>query len=114
MSSIIRTSIARQARLFSTSPAARKSVTETLKEPLKKVDRIVSDAAVKGIETGEKVTEAAKSTIGSKSSEASGEASKLGSEASGKSSELTGEAKGKASELAGKAKGAKEEIKGKI
>jgi len=114
MSSIIRTSLARQARLFSSSPAARKSVTETLKEPLKKVDRMVSNAAVKGIEKGEQVTQAAKSTLSSESKTASGEASRLSSEASGKASELAGEAKGKVSEVTGQAKGKKEEIKGKL
>ena len=43
--------LARQARLFTTSPY-RQSVLDSAKEAAKKVDRTVSDAAVKGIETG--------------------------------------------------------------
>jgi hypothetical protein len=37
---------------FSTSPYYQKGPVEAGKETLKKVDRTVSDAAVKGIETG--------------------------------------------------------------
>lgn len=47
-----RSVIARQARLFSTSQVVRKGPVETVKDAAKKVDRVVSDAAVKGIETG--------------------------------------------------------------
>lgn len=43
--------LARQARLFTTSPY-RQSVVDSAKDTLKKVDRTVSDAAVKGIEKG--------------------------------------------------------------
>ena len=43
--------LARQARLFTTSPY-RQSVVDSAKDTLKKVDRSVSDAAVKGIEKG--------------------------------------------------------------
>jgi len=46
--------IRNQARLFSTSPVARKSVVDSAKDVLKAVDRTVSDAAVKSIETGGK------------------------------------------------------------
>jgi len=41
-----------QGRLFSTSPITRKTIVETAKDALKAVDRTISDAAVKGIETG--------------------------------------------------------------
>ena len=43
--------LARQARFFTTSPY-RTSVLDTAKEAVKKVDRTVADAAVKGIEKG--------------------------------------------------------------
>ena len=43
--------LARQARFFATSPY-RKSVVDTAKDAVKKVDRKVADAAVKGIEKG--------------------------------------------------------------
>ena len=49
---MFRTQITRQARLFSTSPPVRKSATDTIKDAAKAVDRTISDAAVKGIETG--------------------------------------------------------------
>jgi len=49
---MFRTAIARQARLFSTTPAARKGPVDAAKDVLKKVDRTVADGAVKGIEVG--------------------------------------------------------------
>lgn len=39
-------------RYFSTTQAAQRGPVEAAKDTLKKVDRTVSDAAVKGIETG--------------------------------------------------------------
>jgi hypothetical protein len=49
---MFRQQIARQARLFSTTPVARKSPVETIKDAAKAVDRTISGAAVKGIEKG--------------------------------------------------------------
>jgi hypothetical protein len=49
---MFRTAITRQARLFTTSTRLQKGPIELGKDALKKVDRVVSDAAVKGIETG--------------------------------------------------------------
>lgn len=49
---MFRTQIARQVRLFSTSPIVRKSPVETVKDAAKTVDRTVSDQVVKGIEKG--------------------------------------------------------------
>jgi len=49
---MFRQQITRQARLFSTSPIARKSPVETIKDAAKAVDRTISGAAVKGIEKG--------------------------------------------------------------
>jgi hypothetical protein len=49
---MFRTAITRQARLFGTSARLQKTPIEMGKDALKKVDRVVSDAAVKGIETG--------------------------------------------------------------
>jgi hypothetical protein len=49
---MFRQQIARQARLFSTTPIARKSPVETIKDAAKAVDRTISGAAVKGIEKG--------------------------------------------------------------
>jgi hypothetical protein len=49
---MFRQQIARQARLFSTTPITRKSPVETIKDAAKAVDRTISGAAVKGIEKG--------------------------------------------------------------
>jgi hypothetical protein len=49
---MFRTIALRQARLFSTTTRLGKGPVEVGKDALKTVDRTVSDAAVKGIETG--------------------------------------------------------------
>lgn len=49
---MFRQQLARQVRLFSTTPVARKSPVETIKDAAKAVDRTISGAAVKGIEKG--------------------------------------------------------------
>lgn len=49
---MFRTQLVRQARLFSTSPIARKSPVETVRDAAKAVDAKISGAAVKGIEKG--------------------------------------------------------------
>lgn len=41
-----------RARVFSTSPYARKSAIDSAKDAAKTIDRTVSDAAVKGIKKG--------------------------------------------------------------
>ena len=42
-------------RTFGTSPVARKSATEAVKDTVKGVDRTISDVAVKGIDKGGKL-----------------------------------------------------------
>jgi hypothetical protein len=49
---MLRTALTRQARLFTTTARTQKGVVDAGKDALKKVDRTVSDVAVKGIETG--------------------------------------------------------------
>jgi hypothetical protein len=49
---MFRSSIIRNARLFSTNARFQKSAVDTIKEAAQAVDRTISDAAVKGIETG--------------------------------------------------------------
>ena len=49
---MFRQAITRQARLFSSTPTARKSVVDSAKDVLNTVNKTVSQAAVKGIETG--------------------------------------------------------------
>ncbi|KAF2870974.1 hypothetical protein BDV95DRAFT_544698 [Massariosphaeria phaeospora] len=116
---MFRTAIARQARLFSTSPVVRKSPVETVKDAAKAVDRAVSDVAVKGIEKGEQAAQTIKEVTPNSAAEAKGQANEVAGQAKGKASqvagqasELSGEAKGKASELSGEAKGKAQELKG--
>jgi hypothetical protein len=49
-----RSAILRQTRYLSTSARLQKGPVDVAKDALKKVDRVVSDVAVKGIETGGK------------------------------------------------------------
>jgi hypothetical protein len=49
---MFRQQITRQVRLFSSSPIARKSPVEAIKDAAKAVDKTISGAAVKGIEKG--------------------------------------------------------------
>ena len=49
---MFRQSIARQARLFSTSVAVRKSAIDTAKETVQAADKTVAQQIVKGIEAG--------------------------------------------------------------
>jgi len=101
---MLRQQIARQARLFSTTPIARKSPVETIKDAAKVVDRTISNAAVKGIEKGEDIAGAVKEAIPETTGEAKGQAASIAGAAKGKVAELKGQAKGKASELQGEAK----------
>ncbi|GAM39713.1 LEA domain protein [Talaromyces pinophilus] len=86
-------------RSFSTTLATQRGPVEAAKDVLKKADRTVSNAAVKGIETGETLTHKAQETMGVKSKEAKGKSKELAGEAKGKAHELEGKAKGKAEEL---------------
>ena len=95
-----------QARTVATSPVLQKSVTEAVKQTSQAIDRKVADIALKGIETGEKVTETAKSAVG--------KTGELAGEAKGKAGEYAGEAKGMKEEAKGKAKGAAQEVEGKV
>ncbi|KAJ4405104.1 hypothetical protein N0V91_005466 [Didymella pomorum] len=98
---MFRSQIARQARLFSTTPVARKSPVETIKDAAKAVDRTISGAAVKGIEKGEQAAEAIKEATPNSTSEAKGQANEALGQAKGKAAELQGEASKKAKEAEG-------------
>jgi len=101
---LARSTVTRQApRAFSISLTQRENtVTDAVKQPLKKVDRVVSDTLVKGIDVGVEAKNKAASVAGVKADEAKGKASEVAGEAKGKSAELKGEAKGKAEEVKGK------------
>ncbi|KAL5121159.1 hypothetical protein ACEQ8H_001011 [Pleosporales sp. CAS-2024a] len=100
---MFRQQMARQARLFSTSPIARKSPVETIKDAAKAVDKTISGAAVRGIEKGEQAAETVKQAMPESSGEAKGQAHEIAGQAKGKANEVAGQAKGKAAELQGEA-----------
>jgi isoleucyl-tRNA synthetase len=138
---MFRQQITRQVRLFSTTPIARKSPVETIKDAAKVVDKTISGAAVKGIEKGGTYTIPPASnaitwspspcTLASNTAQSHGpciaywlskteqaaEAVKQAvpestGEAKGQANEVAGQAKGKANELAGEAKGKAAELQG--
>ncbi|GLB09781.1 hypothetical protein AtubIFM57258_005709 [Aspergillus tubingensis] len=108
-------------RSISATARRDKGPIDATKETLKKADRKVSDAAVKGIEVGENAAEKVKGTVSSTASEAkaktdelSGEASQVAGQGKGKAEETLGTAKGKAQEAAGEVKGKAQEAAGEV
>ncbi|KAL4897106.1 hypothetical protein BDV59DRAFT_84805 [Aspergillus ambiguus] len=93
--------------ISSTSPRGTGPVDAT-KQTLKKADRVVSDAAVKGIEKGEHAADKIKDTVGKTTGQTEAQASKV----KGEAEELAGKGKGKAEEAFGKGKGKAEEALG--
>ncbi|KAI9929022.1 hypothetical protein ASPWEDRAFT_25131 [Aspergillus wentii DTO 134E9] len=95
------------SRCISSTAARRTGPVDTTKDTLKKADRLVSDAAVKGINKGEQATEKIKNAVGiaSEETKAKGEEVKgETAEAAGKSKEMAEEAKGKTEQAFGEAK----------
>ncbi|EFQ99616.1 hypothetical protein MGYG_02629 [Nannizzia gypsea CBS 118893] len=84
--------------LFSTSPYHQKGPIEATKDTLKAADRLVSDAAVKGIEKGEAATNKIKNTMGSTAKDAEREAQDAAKKTSRKVSDVADEAAKKAAE----------------
>ncbi|KAG5998707.1 hypothetical protein E4U54_002132 [Claviceps lovelessii] len=113
-------------RAFSTSPALRKTPTETVKDGMKSVDRAVTDnvvlpgldaavsAGTKVKETAESVTKGNKGKAEELKGQAQGKVEELKGQAQGKAAEVKGAVKGAAAETRGKAKGAAEEMKKKL
>ncbi|EEH19982.1 hypothetical protein PABG_02241 [Paracoccidioides brasiliensis Pb03] len=111
-----RTSSAAACRpaLFSTSARRQeKGPIEATKETLRKADRLVSDAALKGIETGKMASHKIKDAIGIKSKKVEGEAKKVARDVEDKAGSLKDEAEDKAAYLKEKAKEEAEEWTGK-
>ncbi|KAL7918775.1 hypothetical protein ACQKWADRAFT_303301, partial [Trichoderma austrokoningii] len=109
-----RISAARTSRTFTTSLAAQKTASETVKDELKHIDRVVSDKLVDGINIATAASHKVKETAEDLSN--SGVASQVEGEAAhakGKAEEIKGRAAGKAQEMKGKVKGAAAETKGK-
>ncbi|KAI1057165.1 hypothetical protein LB507_001782 [Fusarium sp. FIESC RH6] len=103
-------------RTFTTSFALQKTATDAAKDTAHKVDRVVSDKIVDGIEAGQDVAAKAKAAARdvTDSNDAAAKAQELKGEAAGKAQELKGEAKGAAEQAKGKAKGMAEEAKHKL
>ncbi|RYP05107.1 hypothetical protein DL764_004023 [Monosporascus ibericus] len=114
MALLCRAPLVQTRRQFSTTIAAQKSTTETVKESLKQVDRKVSDKLVDGINVGSAAAQKVAGVAEAGGSKARASAEELRGEAKGKASELQGELQGKASELKGEAKGAAKEAEGKV
>ncbi|RFU77750.1 hypothetical protein TARUN_4461 [Trichoderma arundinaceum] len=111
---VARIAAVRTSRTFTTSLAAQRTATETVKEGLKHVDRAVSDKLVDGINMATAASHKVKETAEDLSSSgASGQVEGMKAHAKGKAEGMKASATGKAEELKGKAKGATEQAKGK-
>ncbi|KAL4916270.1 hypothetical protein BDW62DRAFT_106446 [Aspergillus aurantiobrunneus] len=97
-------------RLVSSTTSRESGPVDATKSTLKKADRKISDAAVKGIETGEAAASKIKETVGA----GSGQAQQKSGELKGEAEELAGKGKGKAQEAAGEAKGKVKEAAGEF
>jgi len=93
-------------RPFSVSVMQQKTVTDSVKDAAKTVDRKAGDIAVSGIEAGETVVDKAKGAVGVGSTE------ELKGKAKGTYEEVKGQASGKTAEAKGQVKGAAEQVKG--
>jgi hypothetical protein len=96
-------------RSITTTARLEKGPVDATKDTLKAADRVVSDAAVKGIDLGREASQKVKETVGTTSAEAESKAQSV----KGEAEEYMGKGKGQAEELAGKAKGKMHEAEGK-
>ncbi|KAJ5338554.1 hypothetical protein N7541_010527 [Penicillium brevicompactum] len=108
-------------RSISASASYNKGAVDATKDTLKKADRTVSDAAVKGINKGEQAAHHLKDAVGAgakkaqdKSGDVKGDAAELAGKGKGKADEALGQAKGKAKEAAGEVEGKAQEAKSKL
>ncbi|KAJ5924744.1 hypothetical protein N7466_008931 [Penicillium verhagenii] len=107
-------------RSISSTARLQKGPVDVAKDTLKKTDRLVSDAAVGGINKGSEVAGKVKEAVGGVKQEAESKAEDIKKNApkyegkvKGSAEEAAGKAKGTADELAGKAKGKTSEAAGK-
>jgi len=111
---VSRIAAVRTSRTFTTSLAAQKTATETVKDGLKHVDRAVSDKLVDGINIAAAASHKVKEKAEDLSdSDLSGQFEGAKAHAKGKAEGMKASATGKAEEIKGKAKGAAEQAKGK-
>ncbi|KAJ5749090.1 uncharacterized protein N7511_010786 [Penicillium nucicola] len=108
-------------RSISATASYNKGAIDATKDTLKKADRTVSDAAVKGIDQGEKAAENLRNAVGAgaqqaktKGEDAKGDAAQVAGQAKGKAEEALGQGKGKAQEAMGEAKGKTKEAMGTV
>ncbi|TFK57567.1 hypothetical protein OE88DRAFT_1651364 [Heliocybe sulcata] len=90
---MFRNAIAQTSRALHTTPVARKTVTETVKETADKVNKTVGQKLAGAIEKGEQATAATKETLGTKSEEASQKASEASTVAGQKANETAAKAR---------------------
>ncbi|KAJ5095404.1 hypothetical protein NUU61_004760 [Penicillium alfredii] len=88
-------------RSISGTARLHKGPIETTRDTLKKADRTVSDAAVKGLDKGEKARDKIKDAIGATTQEAKTKSEYM----KGEAAEYAGQGKGKAEQAAGEVKG---------
>ncbi|GAA5949010.1 hypothetical protein JCM21900_003172 [Sporobolomyces salmonicolor] len=100
-------------RTFVSTPASRKTVSETVKDVAEKVNRAVGDAALKTVEAGETVSHAAKDSskplvdsVKNLAGDASTKASKKGQDLSNTASKAASDVKTEANKVASDAKNA--------
>ncbi|KAJ5793596.1 hypothetical protein N7457_000195 [Penicillium paradoxum] len=108
-------------RSISVTAPYYKGPIDITKETLKKADRTVSDVAVKGINTGEKVAHKIKEVVDTgaqeakeKGEEVKDEAAEYADKGKGKAEEALGQAKGKAKEAIGDVEGKAKEVKDRM
>jgi hypothetical protein len=121
--SMIRQTLFRQARTFTSTPISRKTLTETVKETAEAVNKKIGQAAASGIQSArmsprqqywwwaklidsiEDTTNSAKASAGMEANKAEGDAQQMAGQAKGDAQQMAGQAKGKAAEMEGQAKG---------
>ncbi|RMZ86755.1 hypothetical protein DV736_g6019, partial [Chaetothyriales sp. CBS 134916] len=93
---LVRTAVPRSTtRLFSTTLQKQ----NVIKDAAKKVDRVVSDQIVKGIDTSVELKEGAQAAFSAKSEKAKEQADKVSGQVQGMAAELKGEIKAKVEEV---------------
>ncbi|KAF2857789.1 hypothetical protein K470DRAFT_252544 [Piedraia hortae CBS 480.64] len=92
------------ARSIHTTVIRQRSATDAAKDAAKRVDRTVSDAAIKGIDKTQELAQTAKEATGMTSGELKGKANELADQAKGTAQKLSGQAKGAANEMSRDAK----------
>ncbi|KAL2014197.1 hypothetical protein VTN00DRAFT_1722 [Thermoascus crustaceus] len=87
--------VARTRPFSTTAPYHQRGPLQAGKDALKKVDRAVSDVAVKGLEKGEQARDKIRDTVGVKGEEAQSQAKQVAGQAKGQAQKATAQAQEK-------------------